>query len=219
MYAGHASPLDGVVDPGPNAAGQTVVSVDSNSTTVGRSRYVSRRDPDHAGASAGHTRTSYPITRSWVGSNIGAQDTVAKPASGGYSDTHARRPLPAGTPAPDFELPVRYGETVKLSDYRGRPVVLVFYPADWSPVCGDQLAIYAELTGEFDRYDAAVVVGISVDARLVPRRLRQGAGGLPFTLLSDFEPKGAVARAIRGRTTPGRRDQRAGAVRRRPRPA
>ncbi len=101
-------------------------------------------------------------------------------------------PLPAGTPAPDFELPVRFGETVKLSDFRGRPVVLVFYPADWSPVCGDQLAVYAELTGEFDRTGAAVV-GISVDSVWCHAAFAKDRR-LPFTLLSDFEPKGAVSR-------------------------
>ena len=100
--------------------------------------------------------------------------------------------LPAGTPAPDFELPVRYGQTLALRGFRGRPVVLVFYPADWSPVCGDQLAIYAELTGEFDRTDA-VVLGISVDGIWCHAAYAE-ARALPFTLLSDFEPKGAVSR-------------------------
>jgi len=100
--------------------------------------------------------------------------------------------LPAGTPAPDFELPVRFGETVTLRSLRGRPVVLVFYPADWSPVCGDQLGIYAELTGEFDRH-GAVVLGISVDGVWCHAAYAK-ARDLPFTLLSDFEPKGAVSR-------------------------
>jgi peroxiredoxin len=91
--------------------------------------------------------------------------------------------LPAGTPAPDFELPVRFGETVALRRFRGRPVVLV---------CGDQLGIYAELTGEFDRHDA-VVLGISVDGIWCHAAYAESRD-LPFTLLSDFEPKGAVAR-------------------------
>ncbi len=101
-------------------------------------------------------------------------------------------PLPAGTPAPDFELPVRFGETVTLSSHRGRPVVLVFYPADWSPTCGDQLAVYAELSAEFARFDAQVI-GISVDGVWCHAAYAR-ARDLPFTLLSDFEPKGAVAR-------------------------
>ena len=101
--------------------------------------------------------------------------------------------LPAGVPAPEFELPVRFGETVKLSSFRGRPVVLVFYPADWSPTCGDQLAVYAELGAEFKRHDAEVI-GISVDGVFCHGAYAK-ARDLPFTLLSDFEPKGAVARA------------------------
>ena len=100
--------------------------------------------------------------------------------------------LPAGTPAPEFELPVRIGETVALSSLRGRPVVLAFYPADWSPTCGDQLAVYAELGEEFKRYDAELV-GISVDGPFCHAAYAKSRE-LPFTLLSDFEPKGAVAR-------------------------
>jgi len=100
--------------------------------------------------------------------------------------------LPAGTPAPDFDLEVRWDERVSLRSFRGRPVVLVFYPSDWSPVCGDQLAIYAELLGEFDRHDA-VVLGVSVDSVWCHAAF-VAARNLPFTLLSDFEPKGAVAR-------------------------
>jgi peroxiredoxin len=81
---------------------------------------------------------------------------------------------------------------VTLSQLRGRPVVLVFYPADWSPVCGDQVALYNELLPEFDAFGAQLL-GISVDgvwchaAFAKDRRLR-------FPLLADFEPKGAVAR-------------------------
>ena len=101
--------------------------------------------------------------------------------------------LPAGTPAPEFELPVRFGETVHLSAFRGRPVVLVFYPADWSPTCGDQLAVYAELADEFKR-SGAEVIGISVDGVWSHAAYAKDRD-LPFTLLSDFEPKGAVARA------------------------
>jgi peroxiredoxin len=100
--------------------------------------------------------------------------------------------LAAGQPAPDFSLHSTPDQTVSLSELRGRPVVLVFYPADWSPVCGDQVALYNEMLSEFHRYDAQVV-GISVDgpwchaAFSHDRKLR-------FPLLSDFEPKGDVAR-------------------------
>jgi peroxiredoxin len=101
--------------------------------------------------------------------------------------------LPAGVPAPDFELPVGQDRAVRLSSYRGRPVVLVFYPADWSPTCGDQLAVYAELIDEFKRYDAELL-GISVDS-VWSHVAYAESRNLPFPLLADFEPKGAVARA------------------------
>ena len=71
-------------------------------------------------------------------------------------------PLPAGTPAPDFELRSTAEEATSLSDLRGRPVVLVFYPADFSPTCTDQLGLYQMLLPEFERFDA-VLLGISVD--------------------------------------------------------
>jgi peroxiredoxin len=101
-------------------------------------------------------------------------------------------PLAAGQKAPDFELHTTPDQRVALSAFAGRPVVLVFYPADWSPVCGDQLALYNELHDEWHKHHAQLL-GISVDntwchiAYAQARRLR-----LP--LLSDFEPKGDVAR-------------------------
>ena len=72
---------------------------------------------------------------------------------------HAMQP---GRHAPDFELHTTPDQKVRLRDFRGRPVVLVFYPADWSPVCGDQLALYNEVLPEFQRFNAEVL-GISVD--------------------------------------------------------
>jgi len=105
-----------------------------------------------------------------------------------------RGPLPAGTTAPGFSLASDPdGGRVALSDYRGRPVVLVFYPADWSPVCGDQVV---ELNGVLDRFAerGAAVVGISVDGPWSHAAYAE-ARGLRFPLLADFEPKGAVARA------------------------
>ncbi|OLC08113.1 MAG: peroxiredoxin [Gemmatimonadetes bacterium 13_1_40CM_70_11] len=104
----------------------------------------------------------------------------------------AVRPLSPGTRAPDFTLSSTPDQTVSLRDFRGRPVILAFYPADWSPVCGDQMALYNEILPEFQRYEAELL-GISVDgvwshlAFTEHRRLR-------FPLLADFEPKGAVAR-------------------------
>ena len=100
--------------------------------------------------------------------------------------------LSPGTQAPDFSLPVAPGENVSLSSFRGKAVVLVFYPADWSPVCGDQLALYNEVMPEFEKLGAQLI-GISVDgifchaAYAKNRKLR-------FPLLSDFEPKGEIAR-------------------------
>ena len=70
--------------------------------------------------------------------------------------------LPPGTPAPDFTLRVTPNEKLSLSDLRGKPVILAFYPADWSPVCGDQLTLYNEVLGEFQRFGAELI-GISVD--------------------------------------------------------
>ena len=101
--------------------------------------------------------------------------------------------LAPGTPAPDFSLPRSPDDKLSLGDLRGRPVVLAFYPADWSPVCGDQLALYNEGLDLIEEHGGAQLVGISVDgvwchqAYAKQRKLR-------FPLLADFEPKGAVAR-------------------------
>jgi peroxiredoxin len=102
-------------------------------------------------------------------------------------------PLPPGTKAPDFELPSTPDQTVSLAEFRGRPVILAFYPEDWSPVCSDQMALYQELLPEFQRFNAELF-GISVDgvwSHLAFARNRN----LHFPLLADFEPKGEVARA------------------------
>src|SRR5438132_722280 len=102
-------------------------------------------------------------------------------------------PLPAGTRAPDFELPSKPDQTVSLADLRGRPVILAFYPGDWSPVCSDQLALYQEVLPEFQKFNAELL-GISVDG--VWSHLAFAADrNLHFPLLADFEPKGEVARA------------------------
>ena len=101
-------------------------------------------------------------------------------------------PLKPGTKAPAFSLRDTPDQFVSLSELRGRIVILVFYPADWSPVCGDQTTLYNELLPEFHRFNAELL-SISVDgpwchlAFAKDRKLR-------FPLLADFEPKGAVAR-------------------------
>ena len=101
-------------------------------------------------------------------------------------------PLVIGDPAPDFTLNVAPDKTLSLSELRGRPVVLVFYPADWSPVCGDQVAHYNEMLGEFGEYNARII-GISVDGEWCHAAFARDRK-LQFPLLADFEPKGAVAR-------------------------
>ena len=102
------------------------------------------------------------------------------------------RALSPGTRAPHFNLCSTPDQRVDLEDFRGRPVVLVFYPADWSPVCGDQLALYNEILPEFKRHDAQLI-GISVDGVWCHSAYAQSRK-LHFPLLADFEPKGAVAR-------------------------
>jgi peroxiredoxin len=100
--------------------------------------------------------------------------------------------LPAGAAAPDFTLKSTPDQSVSLNDFRGRPVVLAFYPADWSPVCGDQMALYNEMLSEFEELDADLL-GISVDGPWSHAAFSRDRK-LHFPLLSDFEPKGEVAR-------------------------
>ena len=100
--------------------------------------------------------------------------------------------LPAGTKAPDFTLPSTPDQKLSLSDFRGSPVILAFYPADWSPVCGDQMALYNEVLPEFSQY-GAYLLGISVDGVWCHAAYREHRN-LHFSLLADFEPKGEVAR-------------------------
>src|SRR4051794_36115339 len=100
--------------------------------------------------------------------------------------------LQPGTAAADFELNSTPDQKLHLSDFRGRPVILAFYPADWSPVCGDQLALYNEILPEFSRHEAQLI-GISVDGAWCHAAFARDRK-LHFPLLADFEPKGAVAR-------------------------
>jgi len=99
--------------------------------------------------------------------------------------------LKPGSKAPEFTLKSTPDQTVSLRDFRGRPVVIAFYPADWSPVCSDQMGLYAQVMPEFKNFDAEVL-GVSVDgvwSHIAFARDRK----LNFPLLSDFEPKGAVS--------------------------
>jgi peroxiredoxin len=101
--------------------------------------------------------------------------------------------IAVGEPAPDFTLRDQDGEEVSLSDYRGRKVMLVFYPLDFSPVCSDQLSIYQEVKPEITA-KGVELVGISIDSSYAHKAFQEKLG-IDTTLLSDFEPKGEVARA------------------------
>ncbi|HEU4563694.1 MAG TPA: redoxin domain-containing protein [Gemmatimonadaceae bacterium] len=100
--------------------------------------------------------------------------------------------LKAGTPAPDFTLHSTPDQSLSLSELRGRPVIIAFYPADWSPVCGDQMVLYNEVLPDFRDYGAELL-GISVDGVWCHAAFARQKK-LHFPLLSDFEPKGAVSR-------------------------
>lgn len=100
--------------------------------------------------------------------------------------------LGAGTMAPDFTLPSLPGETVALASYRGQPLVLVFYPADFSPDCGDQLTLYNEVLPEFERLGARLLA-VSVD-NVYSHAAFHKSRNLHFVLGSDFNPKGEVVR-------------------------
>lgn len=119
-------------------------------------------------------------------------DGSAPPNSGARTDAPAK-PLTPGTTAPGFSLAATPDQRLTLAELRGRPVILAFYPADWSPVCGDQLALYNQVLPEFRKFGAELI-GISVDGVWCHRAFAEDRH-LHFPLLSDFEPKGAVATA------------------------
>jgi peroxiredoxin len=98
-----------------------------------------------------------------------------------------------GSPAPDFTLPDQDGNEVSLADFRGRTLVLVFYPADFSPVCTDQLNVYQEVLPQLEE-GGATLVGVSVDGAFCHKAFREHLG-VSIPLLADFHPKGEVAKA------------------------
>lgn len=100
--------------------------------------------------------------------------------------------LQKNTPAPDFTLYSTPDQQLKLSDFRGKRLILAFYPADWSPVCSDQMALYNETLKLFHNYKADIL-GISVDSRWCHTAFSENRK-LHFPLLADFEPKGAVSK-------------------------
>jgi len=100
-------------------------------------------------------------------------------------------PIAVGQPAPDFSLKDQTQQDVKLSDFRGKKVVLAFYPLDWSPVCSTEHACFANDLQSFQGVDAQVL-GLSVDSVWSHKAFAEKMG-ISYPLLADFEPKGAVA--------------------------
>ena len=99
--------------------------------------------------------------------------------------------LAAGTVAPAFSLHVTPDQKLLLSELRGKPVILAFYPADWSPVCGDQMELYNEILPEFQKHGAELI-GVSVDGVWCHEAFAKDRH-LHFPLAADFEPKGQIA--------------------------
>jgi peroxiredoxin len=139
----------------------------------------------HRGIPRGIGRGAFPISGRDLHSVRAIRMRPDEPA-------HLSPILSPGATAPNFALGSSPGQTVRLSDFRGAPVVLVFYPADWSPVCGDQVTLYNECMEEFDELGAKVL-GVSVDSCWCHEAYAK-AKKLRFPLLADFEPKGAVSR-------------------------
>lgn len=100
--------------------------------------------------------------------------------------------LAPGTSAPEFTLRVTPDQDLSLSEFRGRPVIIAFYPADWSPVCGDQMTLYNQIRPEFHKYGAEVL-GISVDGAWCHQAYARH-NHIHFPLLADFHPKGEVSK-------------------------
>lgn len=100
--------------------------------------------------------------------------------------------LTKGTKAPEFSLLSTPNQAVSLSEFKGKKVILAFYPADWSPVCGDQLVLYNETLNYFSKHNA-ILIGISVDGIWCHLSFAKDRN-FHFPLLSDFEPKGSVSK-------------------------
>ena len=113
---------------------------------------------------------------------------VASPDAGAKTT----RLVPPGNPAPDFTLRRTPDQSLSLSDFRGQPVIIAFYPADWSPVCGEQVVLYQAVLPEFQKFGAQLL-GISCDSAWCHVAYANDRR-LSYPLLADFEPKGEVAR-------------------------
>lgn len=142
--------------------------------------------------------------RSTVASNGNVAASIPPP---GDERPAKNTPLEQGTPAPNFTLTSSLQPRVSLDDFRGRPLIMAFYPADWSPVCTDQLAIYQQLMPEWQKHNAQLL-GISVDSVWCHYAWAKERH-LTFPLLSDFEPKGRISRDYHAYRLPEGVDERA----------
>ena len=104
-----------------------------------------------------------------------------------------REPLPPGTKAPSFRGLVTPDQKLSLEECIGSPLVIMFYPADWSPVCSGELGVFNELEPELERHGARLI-GISCDGAWCHVAFAEDRK-LWFPLVSDFHPKGAISRA------------------------
>ncbi len=100
--------------------------------------------------------------------------------------------LKKGDVAPVFKLFATPDQKISLEEFKGRNAILAFYPADWSPVCSDQMALYNEMLKYFNKHNADIF-GISVDSKWCHLAFQKDRN-LHFPLLSDFEPKGEVSK-------------------------
>lgn len=99
--------------------------------------------------------------------------------------------LRPGTLAPDFKLHETPDKELSLHDLKGKNVILAFYPADWSPVCSNEMAVFNEILDEFKKHNAQLI-GISVDGPWCHAAFAKNSN-FHFPLLADTEPKGAIA--------------------------
>lgn len=100
--------------------------------------------------------------------------------------------LSNGTKAPEFRLNCTPDQELALSELKGKNVVLVFYPADWSPVCSDEMSLFNASMPLFEKHNA-IAIGISVDSKWCHMAFAQERS-LKFPLLADFEPKGEISK-------------------------
>lgn len=99
--------------------------------------------------------------------------------------------IAVGQPAPEFSLKDQNQKEIKLSDYRGKNVVIVFYPLDWSPICTNEHACFVNDMKQFEKLNAQVL-GLSVDSVWSHKAFAEKMG-INYPLLADFNPRGAVA--------------------------